>query len=301
VVASVRPRFIARPPSRARGARVGLAAGDELEERRLDVVGSGEREHAVDRVVGKQLAVAHEQQAVASLRLVHHVARHEERRACGGELVEELPELHAQHRVEPHGGLVEHQHLGPAEERRRKRHAPALPARERPGEALLEGPHLGALDRLVDVGCRGAEHPGEVPDVLPDREVVVHARLLGHVGHARAQVARPGGSSEHLDRARVDDLHADDRSHQRRLAAPARAEQADDAAARDREGEAVQHRRAHASHMQVVDDDRRRRGIRMGHHGRSPSGADSPSLRPVRRGRLARSPVGTLSESPSGG
>ena len=75
-------------------------------------------------------AVAQQQQLVAPVGLVHHVARDEQRRPAVGELVEQLPELAPQHRVEPDRRLVEDEQLGPAEQRRRERDARPLAARQ---------------------------------------------------------------------------------------------------------------------------------------------------------------------------
>ena len=49
--------------------------------------------------------------------LVHDVAGDQQRGAGVGEPVEELPQVAAQHRVEPDGRLVEHQQLGLADQR----------------------------------------------------------------------------------------------------------------------------------------------------------------------------------------
>ena len=64
--------------------------------------------------------VAHQQQPVAALGLVHHVARHQHGRARVGEPVEERPQVPAQHRVEADGRLVEHQQVGFLEQRHRQ-------------------------------------------------------------------------------------------------------------------------------------------------------------------------------------
>src|SRR5690349_22006874 len=54
-------------------------------------------------VVGDDRALAHQQQPVAALGLVHHVAGHEDRRTGRGERVEGAPELLAEHgRSEEH-------------------------------------------------------------------------------------------------------------------------------------------------------------------------------------------------------
>ena len=64
------------------------------------------------RVVGDDRALAHEQQPVAALGLVHDVAGDEHRGAGVGEPVEQRPQVAAQHRVEADGRLVEHEQVG---------------------------------------------------------------------------------------------------------------------------------------------------------------------------------------------
>ena len=95
-------------------------------------------------------ALAEEQQPVAARRLVHHVTRDEQRRAAVRELVEEVPQVAAQHRVEADGGLVEHEHVGLVEERRRERDARLLPAREPPDEPPGRVGEPDAVDHVVD-------------------------------------------------------------------------------------------------------------------------------------------------------
>ena len=76
-----------------------------------------------------------------------------------------------------------------------------------------------------------AEHPGEEAEVLRDGEVVVHAGRLGDVADPVAAAACcPAGRPSTVDRAALDDLHADDRAHQRGLAAAGRPEQPGDLA-----------------------------------------------------------------------
>ena len=85
-------------------------------------------------VVGRASPPRASAAAVAFARLVHHVARDEQRRARRGQLVERLPQLGAQHRIQPDRGLVEHQHARAAEQRAGERDARALAARQRADE-----------------------------------------------------------------------------------------------------------------------------------------------------------------------
>ena len=87
---------------------------DDPEERVLDVarvaadLGRG--------AVGDDPALAHQQQPVAPLGLVHHVAGDEDDLAGVGEAMEERPQVAAQDGIEADGGLVEDEHVGVAEE-----------------------------------------------------------------------------------------------------------------------------------------------------------------------------------------
>ena len=108
------------------------------------------------REVGDDPAVTEEQQPVAAGRLVHHVARDEQRRAAVGELVEEVPEVAPEHRIEADRRLVEHEHVGLVEQRRGERDAGLLPAREAPDELRGRVGEADTLDHGVDPRRRGA-------------------------------------------------------------------------------------------------------------------------------------------------
>ncbi len=115
-------------------------------------------------------------------------------------------------------------------------------------------------DRLIRLGRGYAQDSSEEAQVLADAEVTVDRRRLGHIG-------RPGGAAgairprrpSTVDSACLDHLDADDRPHQRRLAAAARPEQARDPARRNREREVVQDGPAAAADAEAVDVDRRGR------------------------------------------
>jgi hypothetical protein len=80
-------------------------------------------EQVLRRVRRDDAALPQQDELVAPLRLVHHVARHEQRRAVVGEPVEHRPQVSPQHGIETDRRLVEHEHLGPSEQRRRQRDA----------------------------------------------------------------------------------------------------------------------------------------------------------------------------------
>ena len=104
----------------AHAASARRAVGDEGQEGRLDVRGAGRLADLGRGVVGDDPPLAHQQQPVAAVGLVHDVAGDEDRGAAVGEPVEQLPEVAAQHGVEADGRLVEHQQVGVAEQRDRE-------------------------------------------------------------------------------------------------------------------------------------------------------------------------------------
>ena len=179
----------------------------------------------VGRAVGDDPALTHQQQPVATLGLVHHVARHEHGGPAVGDPVEQLPQVAAQHRVQADGRLVEHQQVRRTQQGDGQAGAAALPAGQ-PADhlaAVVVEPDAG--DRLVHPGPVHAEDTREEGEVLGDREVVVDARGLGDVADAGPQRRTAGRLAEHLDGARAHLLGPDQATHQRGLAAPARAEQ----------------------------------------------------------------------------
>ena len=102
----------------------------EPEERAVEVVDAGPRPQLGRRRLREQPSLTEQKDGVAAVRLVHHVARYEQRHAALGEPVEQLPEIAAQHRIEADRRLVQHQQVGRAEQRRGQRHAGALSAGE---------------------------------------------------------------------------------------------------------------------------------------------------------------------------
>ena len=233
------------------------------EERALDIGGAGGAEQRLGGVVGEHLPVAHEQQPIAAGGLVHDVARDEQGGSGIREPVEQLPELHAQHGVEADRRLVEHEQLRSSEQGGGERDPGALAARERADDAAGVRREVGLLDDAGDIRSRRAEHGAEVGDVLRHREVVVDARGLRHVADPVPERRAAGRLAEHRDGSRLHHLHADDGAHEGGLAAPARPEQADDAATCDGQVEAVQNAGSPSLHTQIPDVDGRGRAI---HH-----------------------------------
>jgi hypothetical protein len=143
---------------------------------------------------------------------------------------EQAPQLDAEQRVKPDGRLVEDQQLGLAEEHRRERDPRALAAGEVPDELAGAGGDRNGLEDLVDAGAGDPEDAGEEAEVLAHGEIAVHRRRLGHVADARPQRGAACRAAEHIDASAGGALHADDRAHQRGLAAAARAHQPGDRA-----------------------------------------------------------------------
>ena len=112
-------------------------------------------------VVGDDPALAHQQQPVAAVGLVHHVAGDEDRGAVVGEPVEQRPQVASEHRVEPDRRLVEHQQVGGAEQRHREAGPRQLAAAE-PADDLVGvvGRGRPVDDRPVDARRVGARARG---------------------------------------------------------------------------------------------------------------------------------------------
>ena len=146
-----------------------------------------------------------------SARLLHRMARDEQRRAAVGELAERLPEVGAQDRVEPDRRLVEHEHRRAVQERRRERDARALPARERVHDLPRGVLQRDLGDHLADPLRRRACHGCEVAQVLGHRQVAVDRRRLGEVADLVPERRRAGVAAEDRHAAAGDDLDADDR------------------------------------------------------------------------------------------
>ena len=229
---------------------------DQLQEGLLHVIGARPREQLLGRGGVEDVAVAHQQQLLAVHRLIHHVAGDEQRLAPRGQARELLPELGAEDRVEADRGLVENEDVGFAEQGRAQRDPGLLAAGEVDRRAIRVLAQPDRPDHLLDSARRCIDDAGEVGEVLADAEIRVDRRRLGDVGDPGAEVGRAGGLAEHRDRARLDDLDADDRADQRRLAGAAGPEQPGDRAAGDFERDAGEDELAAAPHGQLLDDDR---------------------------------------------
>src|SRR5207249_4414477 len=113
-------------------------------------------------------------QRVAVAGLVHHVARHQQRGAAGGQPVEQGPQVTAEDRVEAYGRLVEHQQARLVQERGGQRHPRPFTAGEIPDELIVVLAEVDRLEGRVDTAGRGgAENASEVAEVLSHREIAV--------------------------------------------------------------------------------------------------------------------------------
>ena len=152
-------------------------------------------------VGGEDAAVAHEQEGVAALGLVHHVARDEQGRAAVGEAAEHRPEVVRSTGSRPTVGSSSTSSSGSRAARPRATRAPA--GRRRGGRP---GGRRGGRDRPSRSPRRRAagraEHAGEVAQVLADGQVGVDRRRLRDVADPAAQAAASRPAAEHVDRRR---------------------------------------------------------------------------------------------------
>ena len=166
---------------RTRAAVASVSAGahaavlDEREERRFEVVGAGPLAAARPACRSATMPPSRmQQQPVAARGLVHDVAGDEQRRAVVGEPAESRPEVAPQHRVEADGRLVEHEQVGPAEQRGRERDACALAAGERARRRCRRGsPRPTVSIALATAACGAPRTPREVAEVLAHGQVAV--------------------------------------------------------------------------------------------------------------------------------
>lgn len=88
-----------------------------MEEGFFDGGAVGAGAQGLGGVLGEDAALAHEEEAVAALRLVHDVRGDEEGGAVfGGEAVEEVPQVAAEYGVEADGRFVQDEEVGGAEQ-----------------------------------------------------------------------------------------------------------------------------------------------------------------------------------------
>ena len=155
--AVVAPELLEHPAGRGQrhaDAHAGTASTDP-HERLLEVVRAGALAQLGGRAVGDDRALAHQQQPVAAVGLVHHVAGDQQRGAVGGEVVEESPEVAPQQRVEPDRRLVEHEQLRFAQQGTGERDAGALAAGEPADDVAARGRRAHRLEGRVAAALPG--------------------------------------------------------------------------------------------------------------------------------------------------
>ena len=210
----------------------GHAVGREDLEERPGIPG----EDLVARAGGEEAPLVEEREAGRVLGLVHVRRGDENREPAVVQLVQDLPELPARHRVDPGRRLVEEEEVGPGEKGGDERELLLHSAGERPGEAPAVRAHADALEEL-----RGAEpglgrwnrvEPGPQVEVLVDRQVLVEGEPLRDETEGGGRVAsdRPPG--------RGDD--AGHEAEERRLAGAVGADEGEELPSRDVEVDAAE-------------------------------------------------------------
>ncbi len=174
------------------------------------------------------------------------------RDAAVGDRLEHGVELELGDRRQPRAGLVDEHQRRLVDERPAHRQRGLLPAGHRPGQ--LRAPFAQHREAVVDAVERGgvaaavpaAQGVGAEPQVLLDGQPGEHLAALWDVAHARrhALLRRPSGDVLALqqDASRPGRDDAGEGLHGHALAGTVETEDAGDAAGRDRERDAVQHR-----------------------------------------------------------
>ena len=191
------------------------------------------------------------------LDLGQHVAREQHRRAGLGDPAHQLAHLAHLAGVEPVGGLVEHQDLGPAEQHACEPQPLPHALRVRLHLAVDGGAEVGDGERLLDVGVGPLVAAG-----LPPEAQVAHAREVGHERRRldeRADPAQLVGAGLHLlteepglPAGRPDE--AEQHAQAGGLAGAVRTEQPADLTVVDGEAQVVDREHARAEALRESDD-----------------------------------------------
>ena len=172
------------------------------------------------------------------LGLVHQVGGQHDRDAVAAQRLNELPGRPPGLRVEPGGRLVEEDQLGAADDRHRERQALLLPSREptERGPLDFEQAQPGQeVNRIQWVAVIGGDQAQQLAGAQPRGA----AGRLRHHAHAGPQGPVSGIAPEYPDGAAVGGAEALAHLDRRGLAGTVRAEQGEDRAPPDREGQAV--------------------------------------------------------------
>src|SRR6202011_3579681 len=208
-----------------------------------------------DGPFGQEFAEADQSKAVASLRLVHDVARDHDRGPAGRHFAEAVPELNPQLGIDADGGLVEEQQVRFVDQGASERASRPHPAAQRAHDRLPAIPQIDELQRLADAVDAPVDGTEEV-DVLLGREIWIERSLLGHVANSREHLELRHAAAEHRDRAFLGSYQADEAADQRRLAGAVWAEQTIDLATPDAQADAIECRLLAESLEDTVNVDR---------------------------------------------
>ena len=160
--------------------------GDELRRRRhldVDAVVADARLELVGRALRDGAAAVEDDDVVGeAVGFLEVLRREDERRAVADELAQQVPEVAAAPGVEAGGRLVEEEHLGAGDERRREVEAPAHAAREGLHELGGLGAQVHQLEQLVGalagLTLGEAVEPADHLEVEAGAEQAVDGRLL---------------------------------------------------------------------------------------------------------------------------
>ena len=198
----------------ARGSSA-APASIEAQERAVEVLRAGPRAQLVRASpAASRRPSRRSSERVAAVGLVHHVARDEQRRArrprARGTVCQRSRRSTGSR---PDGRLVEHEQLGPAEQRRRERDARALAAGEPVDDAVrARRSRSTRVDHLVDPLRAARRGRARSSAGSPARSGRRRPTAPGSRSRRGARSAgEPAGAPSTRDRAALDDLHADDR------------------------------------------------------------------------------------------
>jgi len=155
------------------------------------------------------------------------MGRQEDRSPVVTEATDDVPGLPARLDVEPGRRLVEQDELGRADERERKRQAPALPAGEAADLPLAQIRHAHEVERRLDIQWRVVVRADEIAH-LADAERLWKPHLLRRRADERPRPRAPGVAAEQDGLPRIGPLEAEERADGGRLARPVRAQQRHD-------------------------------------------------------------------------
>ena len=130
-------------------------------------------------------------------------------RPAGSKLVEHVPEIAPEDRVEPTVGSSRTSRSGCPSSAATERDARRLSAREGAGYLVRMAAEVNGADRLFHPAARRTEDGSEVLEILADRQVRVDRRSLCDVADAAAQGLEAGRLAKDMISA-LDDLHPDE-------------------------------------------------------------------------------------------